>query len=110
FTAGRVRASFATYLFESCRDHSLTQLIAADSLGQSLAPLAYYAPRRQAVADAYWEVQRQLLGLADQAPKVSGGDQRIGSQLVPVRDTVLQMAGASGNPLRRSATRMIEAG
>src|SRR5690606_26965410 len=62
------------------------------------------------VADAYWEVQRRLLGLVDQAPKVPDGDQRVGAQLVPVRDTVLQMAGASGNPLHGNVKRMVKAG
>src|SRR5690606_29544726 len=110
FTPGRVRASFATHLFESCRDLPLTQLIAADSLGQSLAPLAYYAPRRQAVADAYWAVQTRLLDTAAPSPQVTDSDERVGAQLIPVYDVVRQMVGASGNRLHGGVARMAEAG
>lgn len=110
FTAGRVRASFAAHLFETCRDLPLTQLIAADSLGQSLAPLAYYAPRRQAVADAYWAVQSRLLDMAAPSPQVTNSDERVGAQLIPVYDAVRQMASASGNRLHGGAAQMAAAG
>src|SRR3546814_2361393 len=42
---GDVRRSFSAHLYERCRDTALTQLIAADTLGQSDGPLHYYAPR-----------------------------------------------------------------
>ena len=58
---GNVRRSFAAHLYEGCRDTALTQLIAADTLGQSDASLHYYSPRESAVARAYWSFLNHLL-------------------------------------------------
>src|SRR5690606_26960782 len=54
FSIGGVRRSFAAHFHEGCRDTALTQLVAADTLGLSDAPLHYYAPRQGEVAKAYW--------------------------------------------------------
>src|SRR3546814_19876123 len=58
---GDVRRSFSAHLYARCRDTALTQLIAADTLGQSDGPLHYYAPREGEVARAYWSFLNDLL-------------------------------------------------
>ena len=61
FSIGGVRRSFAAHFHEGCRDTALTQLVAADTLGLSDAPLHYYAPRQGEVAKAYWSFLQELL-------------------------------------------------
>src|SRR3546814_14614560 len=58
---GDVRRSFSAHLYERCRDTALTQLIAADTLGQSDGPLIYYDTREGQGARAYWSILNVLL-------------------------------------------------
>jgi integrase len=110
FTVGRLRASLAAHVFESCRDLALTQLITADSLGHSLAPLAYYAPQRQAVSDALWAVQMQMLGANDSPRMVRDGEQRIGALLMPRLDVVRTMSRAPSGLLHVGQERLLAQG
>src|SRR3546814_8502504 len=65
---GDVRRSFSAHLYERCRDTALTQLIAADTLGQSDGPLHYYAPREGEVARPYWSFLNDILRMRSEEP------------------------------------------
>ena len=110
FTPGQLRASVATHLFDLCRDSALTQIICADTLGSSDAPLSYYAPRAKHVATTYWTLLASLAG--DQSPMdlLGDGDARIGAPLLASLDSVRAMARAPSSPLRHGVGRLAEEG
>jgi integrase len=108
FTIGQLRASFSAHLYELSRDSAATQLICADTLGQSTAPPAYYAPRAKALAQSHWSFQQSLLGTAEAFPKYPLGDDRVGSRLLVRKSKAQTMARAPSRTFHYGLSRLIE--
>lgn len=106
-TAGQIRRSFAAHLFEHCRDTALTQLICADTLGQSTAPLHYYAPRTSTVARAYWTLLQDILGTDEPLPTAFQSEDRVGSAMLVTTDVARQMASAPASLLQFGVARLL---
>ncbi len=79
FHAGQVRRSFAVHVFDHCRDTAMTQLICGDTLGQSIAPLHYYAPRVGSIARVYSETVRAILGISGGSNERVDEGERVGA-------------------------------
>lgn len=109
-TSGRLRSSFSTHLFELCRDTAATQLICADTLGQSVAPLSYYAPRARHLAAIHWDLQNQILRSSAPLPAYPLADERVGSQLLVARPHARAMARAPSRILHYGLDRLIAEG
>ena len=109
-TAGQIRRSFAAHLFEHCRDTALTQLICADTLGLSTAPLHYYAPRVSTIAKAYWALLQDLLGTSDPLPAKFDKPDRVGSAMLVKADNARQMSIAPASILQSGVSRMLADG
>lgn len=128
---GNVRRSFAAHLYEGCRDTALTQLIAADTLGQSDASLHYYAPREGDVARAYWSFLNDLLrediqsavgadgnpdassglGIADPTmPKAFESNRRIGAAGLLADKWAKRLASTSASSLNRGIASLVKRG
>lgn len=99
---GRLRASFAVHLYESSRDIAATQLICADTLGFSEAPIAYYAPKRKSLARTYWGMQCMLLSCEDALPPVPDEELRTNSMLTVAPAAVAAMTRDCSRHSRRS--------
>lgn len=97
-TAGQIRKSFSAHLFESCRDLVTTQLICADTLGLSDAPVHYYAPKVSTLASAYAAWARTV-GLGD-AVDFTPPAGRTGSRLLVKLSAVREMVAAVRVPPR----------
>lgn len=108
FTIGQLRASFSAHLYEACRDTAATQLICADTLGQSMAPLAYYAPRAKALAQSHWSFQQDLLGTAEGLPKYPLGEDRVGSRLLVRKSKAQAMARAPSRAFHYGLAKLID--
>lgn len=109
-TQGAIRGSFGVHLFEQCRDLALTQLLAADTFGNSTAPLAYYAPKVQTLAETYWAYQASLLPNTPPMPRLRDPDQRVGSRLLASSSSVADMVKAMTAPLRRGVAALVNDG
>ncbi len=109
-SAGQVRASFAVHVFEQSRDLALTQLLAADSFGQSTAPLSYYAPRVDALARTYWKFQKSVVDEPSGSEPPLLETYRAGSHLQVRPQVAAEMARAFGAPLRQGVSNLVEAG
>jgi len=107
FTIGQLRASFAAHLFEDCRDVATTQLIAADALGQSTAPLSYYAPRAKKLAACFWSFQCRAVGEEFPMPAYPLGNERIGSHLLATLSAVERLANATPSVIRHGVSRLL---
>lgn len=110
FTVGQLRASFAAHLFEACRDVAAVQLICADTLGQPLAPLAYYAPKAASLAAIHWQFQSEMLGTDDPLPEYPLGEARVGAQLLVSRSSASAMTRAPTATLHRGVARLLQEG
>jgi len=108
FTIGQLRSSFAVHLFEQCGDVATTQLICADTLGQSTAPLAYFAPRVHDLAQCFWTFQCRVLGVERPMPRYPRGEDRIGSHLLVTPQTACALARSSSNVLRHGLNRLLD--
>ena len=108
FTIGQLRASFSAHLYELCRDTAATQLICADTLGQSMAPLSYYAPRAKALAQYHWTFQQSLLGTSEALTKYPLGEDRVGSRLLVRKSKVQAMARAPSRILHYGLSKLVE--
>lgn len=128
---GDVRRSFSAHLYERCRDTALTQLIAADTLGQSDGPLHYYAPREGEVARAYWSflndlLRMEMLAIADPEghreaasgvgsvdppmPKEFESNRRIGAAGLVTDQWAKRLASTSGSGLNSGIAGLMERG
>ena len=128
---GNVRRSFAGHLYEGCRDTALTQLIAADTLGQSDASLHYYAPREGDVARVYWSFLNDLLrvdiqsavgaegnldaspgpGIVDPPmPKAFESSRRVGAAGLLVDKWAKRLASTSASGLNSGIAALVERG
>ncbi|WP_152597839.1 hypothetical protein [Novilysobacter arseniciresistens] len=101
FTAGQVRRSCAVHVYEQTRDVALTQLICADSLGQSDAPLHYYAPRQRDVAQGYWSFLQSLLQIGLAIPTGFVSPTRTGAASLPEVIRARRLAAGSGGVLNK---------
>lgn len=110
FTVGQLRSSFAVHLFEDVRDTAAVQLLSADTIGDSVAPLSYFAPKAQALAATHWALQNRLLGTEFPMPRYPLGDERVGSHLLTCADSVTAMARASTKILRTGVARLLAEG
>lgn len=110
FTQGQLRASFSVHLFEQCRDVATTQLITADTLGQSTAPLAYYAPRARDLAECFWTFQCRALGDQIPMPAYPLGEERIGSHLLVTLESARRLANATPSVIRHGVDRLLSEG
>ena len=110
FTIGQLRSSFSAHLFELCRDTATTELICADTLGQSIAPLAYYAPRARSLAQSHWSFQQVLLGTAESLPAFPLSDERVGSRLLVGKRHAQAMARSASRTFHHGVTRLLEEG
>jgi hypothetical protein len=108
FTIGQLRASFSAHLYELCRDTAATQLICADTLGQSMAPLSYYAPRAKALAQYHWSFQQSLLGTSEASPKYPLREDRVGSRLLVRKSKAQAMARAPSRVLHYGLSKLVE--
>lgn len=108
-TMGQVRRSFPAHLFELCRDTALTQLICADTLGQSDAPAHYFAPRAEQVADTYRTLLNILFG--DEAScGAAVPDTRVGARLLVRPEAAREMTASIGAILHAGVERLISTG
>lgn len=110
FLVGQLRSSFAPHLHERCRDVAATQLICADTLGQSVAPLYYYAPRASHLARMHWGLQQDLLGTEDQLPPYPLADGRVGTHLLVRVNSAQAMARAPSRLLHHGIARLVDEG
>lgn len=110
FTFGQVRASLPAHLSEQSGDIAMAQLICSDTLGQSTAPLAYYAPRLEALAGTHWHLQNRLLDANDPLPTSPTWDERVGSNLLVTFERAREMARAPARTLRQGVRAMVKAG
>lgn len=131
FVLGDVRRSFSAHLYERCRDTALTQLIAADTLGQSDGPLHYYAPRESEVARTYWSFLNDLLRMEMPAiahpeghresstgmgsvdlpmPKEFESNRRIGAAGLVTDQWAKRLASTSGSGLNSGIAGLMERG
>jgi integrase len=110
FTPGQLRASLSAHVFEQTRDTAITQLIAADSLSASKAPLSYYAPRVRDIGAAYWNIQRSLLGEEFPMPALADRDSRVGAKLLVRQSSATRMAGAASAALNFGVERLATSG
>ena len=108
--AGQVRRSFAVHFFERHRDTALTQLVCADTLGLSEAPLHYYAPRSAALSEAYWTLLQELLGLALPLPKAFRNSQRTGAASLLADAAAKALVTPSGGELHRGVDQLLAQG
>jgi len=108
FTPGQLRSSFATHLFEQCRDTAATQLICADTLGQSVAPLSYYAPQARELARIHWTFQNRLLGTEDPLPVYPLADERVGAHLLVKIGSAHELARAPASILHYGLSRLLD--
>jgi len=106
-TAGQVRRSFSAHLFESCCDTALTQLICADTLGQSEAPSHYYAPRTSSVSGAYWTLLTTLFGIDGAGIDSGNPEVRVGSRLLVRQDTAREMTSSLGAILHTGVEKLV---
>lgn len=109
-SVGQVRRSFAAHLYELCRDMALTQLICADSLGQSDAPGHYYAPRSSDVARTYESLMRQLISVDERESVVRDSESRVGSRLLVQHDFVREMTRSLGAIFHAGVDRLVDEG
>jgi len=107
---GQVRRSFAAHVFERCRDTALTQLIAADTLGQSTNPLHYFSPTRERVAESYWKTISVLSGSNEKMPSIAAPDSRVGASLLVRFDVAREMAQAPSAILNKGVSRLVDEG
>lgn len=93
-TDSELRNSLATSLYEACGDPATCQLICANGLGLSIAPLAYYSPTRGALAAAFAK-SLQDVWPNEVAETVSQGSARVGSELLVNWNTATRLAKTS---------------
>ncbi|MEJ5207850.1 hypothetical protein [Denitratimonas sp. CY0512] len=110
FTPGRLRNSLAPHLVDFCGDVAVAQLLCADTLGLSTAPLAYYAPRKAALREIFWGYQTTLLGTNFPRPSLPTDDERIGSHLLASTGTARGMARAVPSILHQGIANLIARG
>lgn len=110
FTVGQLRASLSAHLFEDVRDTAAVQLICADTLGQSVPPLSYYAPKVKALAATHWAFQKKLLGEDLLMPMHADGDERVGARLIVRTGSVKAMARAPTRMLKTGIARLLADG
>lgn len=106
-TAGQVRRSFSAHLFESCRDTALTQLICADTLGQSEAPSHYYAPRASYVSGVYWTLLTSMFGIDGPGLVPGNSEVRVGSRLLVRQDVAREMTSSLGAILHTGVEKLV---
>ncbi|MBL0029099.1 MAG: hypothetical protein IPO95_08515 [Rhodanobacteraceae bacterium] len=110
FTVGQLRASLAAHLFEDVRDTAAVQLICIDTIGQSVPPLSYYAPKVKALAATHWAFQEELLGEDLPMPMHADGDERVGARLIARLGSVKAMARAPTRILKTGMARLLADG
>lgn len=106
-TAGQVRRSFSAHLFESCRDTALTQLICADTLGQSEAPSHYYAPRASYVSGVYWALLTSMFDTDEPGLDAGRSEVRVGSRLLIRHDVAREMTSSLGAILHTGVEKLV---
>lgn len=109
-TAGQIRRSFSAHLFETCRDTAVTQLICADTLGQSAAPLHYYAPKAAEVSAAYTAVLGVFLDVKQEPPVAHSGTGRVGSSLLLRPRCARDLTKALEDPLKPGVSKLLAEG
>ena len=108
--AGQLRRSFAAHLYEACRDLALTQLICAETLGQSDAPSHYYAPRASEVADTYAALMHHLLEIEEPHLEPTDTDARVGARLLVRQDVAREMTSSLGAFLHKGVEQLTNEG
>lgn len=108
--AGQLRRSFAAHLYEACRDMALTQLICAETVGQSDAPSHYYAPRSSQVAKTYTALMRHLFEVEKPDPEPAGIDARVGARLLVRQDVAREMTSSLGALLHKGVEQLTNDG
>lgn len=104
--AGQVRRSFSVHLYEQCRDTAICQLIAGGNLGQSQAPLHYYAPKKNDLAEQYGQLIARLFETESLVSgRCANTDSRVGALSLPRLGWARQAASLSGAVLNSSASR-----
>lgn len=105
---GQVRRSFSVHFYEVSRDLAMTQLVSADTLGQSDAPLHYYAPRKLDVAQGYWSFLQCLLQINLPMPAGFNDFGRIGAASLLNGARAKNMVAASGGLLNAGIAGLLE--
>lgn len=93
-TDSELRNSLATSLYEACGDPATCQLICANGLGLSIAPLAYFSPTRGALAATYAKSLEEVWP-HEVAGTVSQASSRVGSELLVNWNTATRLAKTS---------------
>lgn len=93
-TIGGVRRSLAPLVMEQCGDPAMAQLICGESLGLTMAPLSYYAPKMKTVAEVYAATLAEHFGPSP-LPRIPASATRIGSELLVTHGTAEQLATSS---------------
>lgn len=109
-TMGQVRRSFSAHLFDLCRDTALTQLICADTLGQSDAPPHYFAPRVAHVAETYRTLLNTFFGVDEAAREPAKPGTRVGARLLVRPQVAREMTASIGAILHAGVERLVSAG
>lgn len=107
FTMGQLRSSASTHLYESCRDLSAVQLLCGDTVGHTLAGLSYYAPKKQALAEFHWSLQKMLLGADIKMPKLRQLEGRTGAPLLARTPHAKALAKSPAKALHYGVPRLV---
>lgn len=107
FTMGQLRSSASTHLYESCRDLSAVQLLCGDTVGHTLAGLSYYAPKKQALAEFHWSLQKVLLGVDIKMPKLRQLEGRAGAPLLARTTHAKALAKSPAKALHYGVPRLV---
>lgn len=104
---GQVRRSFSAHLFELCRDTALTQLICADTLGQSDAPPHYFAPKVSLIADTYSALLNSIFRMGEPGGACVESDARVGARLLVRPEVARAMTSSIGAVLNTGVERLV---
>ena len=91
---GGLRRSLGALVTEQCGDPAMAQLICGESLGRTMAPLSYYAPKMKTVAEIYRATLSEHFG-ASPLWRIPAQATRIGSELLVTLDAAQNLASSS---------------
>ena len=91
---GGLRRSLGALVMEQCGDPAMAQLICGESLGRTMAPLSYYAPKMKTVAEIYRATLSEHFGPSPPW-RIPAQATRIGSELLVTLGTAQHLASSS---------------
>ena len=91
---GGLRRSLGALVMEQCGDPTMAQLICGESLGGTMAPLSYYAPKMKTVAEVYRATLSEHFG-SSPLWRIPAQATRVGSELLVTLETAQRLASSS---------------